>query len=75
MHKDLEHYCINICFIKILGFVLQGYMIYIRNTPEMNISKEDVDLLFGNIDAIYNFNQSVLHLNDCLGGGGGNLVS
>lgn len=36
---------------------MQGYMIYMWNTPELNVSKEDMELLFGNIDAIYNFNQ------------------
>nr|XP_009861732.2 uncharacterized protein LOC100184701 [Ciona intestinalis] len=53
-------------FVRALEDVLAGYILAIKNTPELPISAADVEVLFGNIKDIYVFNRGFLsYIENC----------
>uniref|UniRef100_H2ZF63 DH domain-containing protein n=1 Tax=Ciona savignyi TaxID=51511 RepID=H2ZF63_CIOSA len=53
-------------FVRALEDVLAGYILAIKNTPELPLSASDVEILFGNIKDIYVFNRQFLsYIENC----------
>ncbi|CAC5403608.1 Pleckstrin homology domain-containing family G member 1,Pleckstrin homology domain-containing family G member 3 [Mytilus coruscus] len=48
-------------YINNLKDILEGYMGFIRNSPELKISEDHISALFGNIEEIYDFGKDFLH--------------
>ncbi|XP_063426284.1 uncharacterized protein LOC134710056 isoform X2 [Mytilus trossulus] len=48
-------------YINNLKDILEGYMGFIRNSPELKISEDHITALFGNIEEIYDFGKDFLH--------------
>ena len=38
-------------------YTLQGYLAYIEQTPDLNLTPDDTEALFGNIEQICQFNR------------------
>lgn len=47
-------------YVKDTSEIIEGYLYFVRNQPELGISDDDINDLFGNIEVIYLFNKNFL---------------
>ena len=55
--SHIANYFSHTQWITCFSFLFQGYLSYIVDSPELELSAEDVNALFGNIEDIHEFNK------------------